>query len=694
MKKRVLSILLCLCMVIGLLPTMALAADVSNAEALAAALGTDNCTVDGNKVTMTARVDLTDTINIKSGTIILDLAGKTITGKAGGQSQPGSTAISIGGDANVTIKDSVTNGKIVGGRGDFQCSGGTGIIINTTGDVTISGSVSGANGAYPGGKGGTGITVNAVGNLTLSGNITGGDGGGGGDNGYGGNGGSAVSVSGGGSVTLNGGSFTGGNGGDRGPGNGPGTAGKAISGSFTVGSGKVASESDDNSTFTPVTGNNGIYTSNKRYVKVTSPYTENTRNQTLDLTGDEDLTYYTSATDTATVTSTDILTTDITNSFEGWAWYTNGATVDGTAYTGKVLVLKGTSIQINTEPEARKWVYGIKLPGEAVTIVVQGTNSIQLVDNPKANSGNYGIDSSKDITFNGNGTLGIHLGTASGQNGDCYGISSSSGNITVDGTTIAITVKSTESSANGIFARDTFTLTSGSITAQATKEGNSGNAAGIFANTLISLEGGTVNVTATSKDSEYGYGLGGNDIQIKGGTGEAHGNESVKNATKVTLANTVEIKSGSLTGNDVTWGAKAPGGGSTDNGSSYDIKITKEGKGTVSPDGGVNSTVTMHKGTDQAFTFTPDKGYVVSDVKVDGKSVGAVKTYVFTNVTGDHTIAVTFQLANGHKNPETGVEVSQSNGASQFSAVKQMDAWFKKDDALCEEENEPRALVQ
>ncbi|MGC9341923.1 MAG: InlB B-repeat-containing protein [Bacteroidales bacterium] len=62
--------------------------------------------------------------------------------------------------------------------------------------------------------------------------------------------------------------------------------------------------------------------------------------------------------------------------------------------------------------------------------------------------------------------------------------------------------------------------------------------------------------------------------------------------------------------------------------------------GTIAPLG--DTEVTW--GTDQAYTITPDEGYEVEDVLVDGLSIGAVEEYVFTNVTEDHTISVSFIL--------------------------------------------------
>ena len=45
---------------------------------------------------------------------------------------------------------------------------------------------------------------------------------------------------------------------------------------------------------------------------------------------------------------------------------------------------------------------------------------------------------------------------------------------------------------------------------------------------------------------------------------------------------------------------------------------------------------------------------------MDGKSVGAVKSYTFKNVTKDHTIEAVFMKANG--NPQTGVMVDEVTG--------------------------------
>ena len=105
------------------------------------------------------------------------------------------------------------------------------------------------------------------------------------------------------------------------------------------------------------------------------------------------------------------------------------------------------------------------------------------------------------------------------------------------------------------------------------------------------------------------------------------------------------------------------GGGGSSGYSYYTIKATAGTGGSISPSGNVS----VREGRDQTFTITPDKGYAVANVKIDGKSIGAVKSYTFENVRRTHTIEVIFMKANG--NPQTGVFVDVATGSYYEDAV-------------------------
>ena len=124
---------------------------------------------------------------------------------------------------------------------------------------------------------------------------------------------------------------------------------------------------------------------------------------------------------------------------------------------------------------------------------------------------------------------------------------------------------------------------------------------------------------------------------------------------------TVTIPTGS-TGNR-TYKAHWRYNGSGHSYSYYTIKATAGAGGSISPSGNVS----VREGRDRTFTITPDKGYAISNVKIDGKSIGAVKSYTFENVSRTHTIEVIFMKANG--NPQTGVFVDVATGSYYEDAV-------------------------
>ncbi|WMJ77506.1 S-layer homology domain-containing protein [Sedimentibacter sp. MB35-C1] len=123
-----------------------------------------------------------------------------------------------------------------------------------------------------------------------------------------------------------------------------------------------------------------------------------------------------------------------------------------------------------------------------------------------------------------------------------------------------------------------------------------------------------------------------------------------ENYTPVTLSNAV---------GELTLKKNSSSGGSSST-TSYTITATAGENGSISANGKVN----VVKNSDKSFTITPDSGYVVSDVLVDGVSVGAVTSYIFENVAKNHTITASF--VKSVEQPET----------ITYDDVKDSD-WFK-----------------
>jgi hypothetical protein len=68
------------------------------------------------------------------------------------------------------------------------------------------------------------------------------------------------------------------------------------------------------------------------------------------------------------------------------------------------------------------------------------------------------------------------------------------------------------------------------------------------------------------------------------------------------------------------------------------ITASASSGGTISPAGSVK----VNSGESQTFKIVRNTGYSISQVLVDGKSVGPVRSYTFSNITADHTITAIF----------------------------------------------------
>ncbi|OFZ20435.1 MAG: hypothetical protein A2X94_10490 [Bdellovibrionales bacterium GWB1_55_8] len=74
--------------------------------------------------------------------------------------------------------------------------------------------------------------------------------------------------------------------------------------------------------------------------------------------------------------------------------------------------------------------------------------------------------------------------------------------------------------------------------------------------------------------------------------------------------------------------------------SNYAITANAGPGGSISPAGVTVATA----GTSQAFQVIPSTTHTISDVKVDGVSIGPVSQYVFENLSGDHAITAAFAI--------------------------------------------------
>lgn len=126
-------------------------------------------------------------------------------------------------------------------------------------------------------------------------------------------------------------------------------------------------------------------------------------------------------------------------------------------------------------------------------------------------------------------------------------------------------------------------------------------------------------------------------------TGYTVSGEATKTASGEVSANLADYTiTFTYTKNSSGGGSSGGGGGSSSGGgsvsSSFVIKASAGNGGNISPSG----NVTVKRGEDQSFHINPINGYRISDVIVDGKSVGAVSTYTFDSVKANHTIQVKF----------------------------------------------------
>lgn len=122
----------------------------------------------------------------------------------------------------------------------------------------------------------------------------------------------------------------------------------------------------------------------------------------------------------------------------------------------------------------------------------------------------------------------------------------------------------------------------------------------------------------------------------------------------------------------------------------YAIKVETTQGGNITPIG-ENSYVFVNENDNVKFSIKPNKGYIIEDVKINGRSVGKVTSYIFKNVKSDATISVIFvkeeslvvnENINADKNNNIISDVKPSSENSSYSKNNDKVNVVKTDDEL------------
>ncbi len=97
----------------------------------------------------------------------------------------------------------------------------------------------------------------------------------------------------------------------------------------------------------------------------------------------------------------------------------------------------------------------------------------------------------------------------------------------------------------------------------------------------------------------------------------------------------------------------------------YSLTATAGEGGSISPSG----SVTVANGASRTFTITPDSGYHIEDVLVDGSSAGKVTSYTFATVTASHQISVIFAVTPSYTISESSVNIDEYFGSGADGAI-------------------------
>jgi hypothetical protein len=162
---------------------------------------------------------------------------------------------------------------------------------------------------------------------------------------------------------------------------------------------------------------------------------------------------------------------------------------------------------------------------------------------------------------------------------------------------------------------------------------------GVIADHTISATFASTGLTAGETHTEVGC-TGGSDgaidLTVAGGTpgytyawSNGATSEDLSGLATGTYTVTVTDARGCAVTLDVTIGIQQ-----------YTVTATTGPNGSITPSGGVGVTC----GTNATFDITPDAGYTIDQLLVDGSPIYPTLSYTFTNVIANHTISVTFKV--------------------------------------------------
>lgn len=93
------------------------------------------------------------------------------------------------------------------------------------------------------------------------------------------------------------------------------------------------------------------------------------------------------------------------------------------------------------------------------------------------------------------------------------------------------------------------------------------------------------------------------------------------------------------------------------------VVVTAGPGGTVEPRG----IVAVEDGGSLSFTFTPDAGFEVSEVKVDGRTYDSPEGFSFSNVHASHTLYVVFREVGAEPEPEATPEGGENDSDREMT---------------------------